>query len=356
MKLRVAAAALLFAASGASAGDALEHELLIFGSAEGAHVPESSLTTSDTRSETFAADILLSLQRGNASLLGEYLLTDHEGDLERFYLGWEPSSHFNLSVGRFHQPGSVWNSEHHHGQYLQTTITRPAAENWEDDGGIIPQHVTGALVESDWDLPADRVLKFAAGGGLIPVLEPGGLEPFDLVHPDAHQHRLGYQARIALQADPFGESGAGIVFAQEDIGVRGGPLPQLPSLKYVDFTLAGAYATWVHGDWKVSAVGYYVDAGLPGTTVRDSDFLTGYVLGEAPLYRNLRAFARWENTSHVRDSPYLEFFPAFVNRRTTLGVRWDFLRKQAITAEVAKARNEAERFNEYRVQWSAALL
>ena len=106
----------------------------------------------------------------------------------------------------------------------------------------------------------------------------------------------------------------------------------------------------------MSAVGYYIDAALTGTSARDSDFLTGYVLAEAPLYRNVRAFARWENTSHVLEAPYLEFFPEFVNRRTTLGVRWDFLRKQAITAEVAKARNAAQHFNEYRVQWSAALL
>jgi hypothetical protein len=33
-------------------------------------------------------------------------------------------------------------------RYLQTAISRPAIENWEDEEGLIPQHITGAPVES----------------------------------------------------------------------------------------------------------------------------------------------------------------------------------------------------------------
>ena len=50
--------------------------------------------------------------------------------------------------GRFHQPGSAWNNELHHGHYLQTAITRPAIEAWEDEEGLIPQHLVGTLLES----------------------------------------------------------------------------------------------------------------------------------------------------------------------------------------------------------------
>jgi hypothetical protein len=358
MLLRCLAGALVLAVSTAVAGEGepLEHQLLVFGSAEVARVPRSNLTTIYSRPEVLAADVLFTLQRGPIKLLGEFEVNDHESDLERFQIGWEPSEHMVLWLGRFHQPGSIWNSEYHHGQYLQTPITRPGVENWDDDGGVIPQQFTGVLTESNWNLPDGRVLKIAAGSGLTSVLTPEGLKSFDLLRPNADEHRFGYQGRVALMSDQFSESGAGLVFAKEKIAWRDAPPALFPTLRYVDFTLAGAYATYAHGSWKLQAVGYYIDAQLIGTHARDSDLLTGYVTVEDALTHNLRVFVRREDSSHLSEAPYLRLFPLFPTARSTLAVRWDFMRRHALTAELADTYTATDHYMEYRLQWSAALL
>jgi hypothetical protein len=347
---------LAVSAAAAAEGEPLQHQLLAFGSAEVAHVPKSNSTAIYSRPEVLAADVLFTLQRGPFKLLAEYELTDHESDLERFQIGWEPSEHMVLWLGRFHQPASIWNSEYHHGQYLQTPITRPGVENWDDDGGVIPQQFTGVLAESNCDLPGGRVLKIAAGGGLTPVLTPEGLRPFDLLCPEADKHQFGYQGRVALMSDQFSESGAGLVFAQEKIAWHDAPPALFPMLRYVDFTLAGAYASYVHGSWKLQAIGYYIDAQLTGTHFRDTDLLTGYVTVEDALPHNLRLFVRREDSSHLSEAPYLRLFPRWPTARSTLAVRWDFMRRHALTAELADTYTATNHYIEYRLQWSGALL
>jgi len=96
----------------------------------------------------FDADVIFGFTHGQFRVFGEYFITGDEHDLERFQVGYEVVPDTVLWLGRFHQPASAWDTEHHHGRYLQTAITRPAIENWEDEQGLIPQHITGALVES----------------------------------------------------------------------------------------------------------------------------------------------------------------------------------------------------------------
>jgi hypothetical protein len=347
---------LVVSAAAAGEGEPLQHQLLAFGSAEVAHVPRSDSTTIYSRSEVLAADVLFTLQRGPIKLLGEYELTDHESDLERFQIGWESSEHMVLWLGRYHQPASIWNSEYHHGLYLQTPITRPGVENWDDDGGVIPQQFTGVLAESNWNLPGGRVLKIAAGGGLTSVLTPEGLKSFDLLRPDTDKHRFGYQGRVALMSDQFSGSGAGLVFAQDKIAWRDAPPALFPMLRYVDLSLVGAYASYVHRSWRFEAVGYYIDAQLKGTSFRDSDLLTGYLTLEDAIVPNLRVFVRREDSAHLSEAPYLRLFPRWPTVRSTFAVRWDFMRRHALTAELADTYTATDHYIEYRLQWSAALL
>jgi hypothetical protein len=50
----------------------------------------------------------------------------------------------------------------------------------------------------------------ALAGGLAPKLTNGGLQPFDLVHPDSGR-RPGDQARASLHPGEFSDSGFGLV-------------------------------------------------------------------------------------------------------------------------------------------------
>ncbi len=64
-------------------------------------------------------------------------------DLERMQIGYVFSDAATVWAGRFHSPWGYWNTAYHHGQQIQTTLTRPKFLEFEDRGGIIPAHSVG---------------------------------------------------------------------------------------------------------------------------------------------------------------------------------------------------------------------
>jgi hypothetical protein len=66
-------------------------------------------------------------------------------EVERVIIRFDQSDLFKVSFGKFHTPINWWNTEFHHGQWLQTTISRP--EMVQFGGRFIPVHFVGALVE-----------------------------------------------------------------------------------------------------------------------------------------------------------------------------------------------------------------
>jgi hypothetical protein len=283
-------------------------------------------------------------------------LSDHEGDLERFQLGWQASQDTVIWIGRYHQPTSVWNHDHHHGQYLQTSITRPAIDEWEDLGGILPQHFTGALIESSKPVFGSWRLRMAAAGGLAPQITDQGMEPFDLGHPDHNHRQMGYQARASLHPGEFSESGIGVLAADDDLAQVGPQTPPMVGLDYVNLKLLGVFGTYAAHSWKVLGTAYYADAQLYyiGSTVHDH-FEVGYVQGEWRLPHDLTVYARLEGSAHVSGSAYLDLFEEFRRTRQLGGVRWDFAKRQAATFELGRTHTLNGAFSEARVQWSAAL-
>lgn len=84
----------------------------------------------------------------NLSFLSEIALEEGEGgeskaEVERVFIRYARSDQFHLSVGRVHTALGYWNEAFHHGRILQPTVDRPAALQFEDDGGILPVHAVG---------------------------------------------------------------------------------------------------------------------------------------------------------------------------------------------------------------------
>jgi hypothetical protein len=349
--------ATVLVAASAGAQD-VQHELLVFGSGEIARTTGADEDATEVDEEKIAADVLFSLQRDSFKVFGEYLLTNHESDLERFQVGWEPTEHSVLWFGRFHQASSVWNHEHHHGQFLQTSVTRPASEEWEDEGGIIPQHFVGTLWESSWRIGNGYPLHTAFGGGIAPILTEEGLEPFDLLHPDLSDHKFGAQARIAYLPHELNETGIGLLYAHNEIAAEGGSPATIAPFDHIDQSVIGAYVKYDSDRWKLTATGYYVSSWFEGagTAPLRNNFFVGYGQLERDFAHGLEVFARHENSAHAGDSAYLELFPKFVLRRTTLGARWQFARSHAVTLEISDSTSRTRSYHEFRLQWSAALL
>jgi hypothetical protein len=83
-------------------------------------------------------------------------------EVERFIIRYDLNDYFKLSFGRYHTPINYWNTAFHHGQWLQTTISRP--EMTQFGGSFIPVHFLGSLAEGV--LPAGGLnFNYAAGMG-----------------------------------------------------------------------------------------------------------------------------------------------------------------------------------------------
>ena len=346
-------------------GDPLQYELLLMPSAQAVGTFDRHAAVTEIVDQVVQVDTLFTVQHGPFKLFGEYLLSDHEGDLERFQLGWQASQDTVIWIGRYHQPTSVWNHDHHHGQYLQTSVSRPFMDEWEDLGGILPQHFTGMLIETSHAAFGSWRLRTAIGGGIAPYITADGLEPFDLLHPSSERHQVGYQGRISLHPSEFSESGFGILAATDELPVVGlaatpGHVtvgPPIPGLDHADLKLLGAFGVYAAADWKVLGTWYHASTQLNSPVASlASNFGIGYVEAERRLPHEFTVFARWEDSANARQCLYLKLFPMVVQERNVLGLRWDFVPRQALTVQLSKTHTLNGPFSDIRLQWSAAFL
>jgi hypothetical protein len=76
---------------------------------------------------------------------GSPAATGFNAEVERAVVRFNQSDYFKVSFGRYHTPINYWNTAFHHGQWLQTTISRP--EMTQFGGSFLPVHFVGTLVE-----------------------------------------------------------------------------------------------------------------------------------------------------------------------------------------------------------------
>ena len=310
------------------------------------------------------ADVIFGLTHEQFRVFGEYFITPEEHDLERFQIGYEVVPDTMLWLGRFHQPASAWDTEHHHGRYLQTAITRPAIENWEDEEGLIPQHITGALVESRRPLGSAAGLQIDGGVGAGPAVTADQNEPITLIGNNPGKHGLSLTGRLAYLPDYVANSSAGLLLGHDQLFVRNPIAVAKLGSDHVSLGIYGAYADWSVDAWRFIGTWYYVDVQLDRPTP-DESFMTGYVQVERQLPHRLTAFVRLEDSARMQESRYVALFDDHSSdhssdldvtvRRQGGGLRWDYARRQALTCELSHETSLSQRAFEVRVQWSAAI-
>ena len=94
-------------------------------------------------------------------------------EVERIIIRYDLNDYLKLSFGRYHTPINYWNTAFHHGQWLQTTISRP--EMTQFGGSFIPVHFVGTLVEGA--VPASGLnlnYNFGLGNGRGAVISRPG--------------------------------------------------------------------------------------------------------------------------------------------------------------------------------------
>jgi hypothetical protein len=314
----------------------------------------------------FDADVVFGLTQHQFRVFGEYYITPSERDLERLQFGFEFVPETVLWLGRFHQPASAWNTEHHHGRYLQTAITRPFIEHWEDEDGLIPQHITGALIESRRSLGEESAIQLSGGAGAGPGITKDDSEahdelmPIDLIGSNPGRHRLSLTGRIAYLPEFVGTSSAGLLFGHDHLSTASPIALSAWGTGNLTLTVYGAYVDWNTGPWRVIGADYYVDADFDQG--RKESFISGYLQVERQLPFNLTAFGRIENSERMQESRYVRLFEDVDGdidvalRRNALGLRWDFFRRQALTIELSHVDSLIiRRSDEVRLQWSGVV-
>lgn len=355
---QLAAAGLVATLVGAPSVAEMQHEFLLFPSVDGFYTFSESDPSVDESSTKAALDLLYGYSGDRFRFLGEFLWSSDEAEFERLKAGVRLSESVSVWGGRFHAPAKFWTSEYHHGQYLQTSITRPALEEWEDDGGSAPAHVTGLMLETDFQRSDESALGIVASIGYAPILEEGALEAQELFE-SASDHGLSLNLRVAYRPEFLGSTQFGLLAGWNEIKVEPAavPLPGEPST--IDQAMLGAFGDWYWDKLRLlgSVVYYDITLEVPTQDVDDSH-LRGYVQLEYQANETVTVFGRLEGGIDQDDSTYLALINSAITERYMLGARWDVAEHHALTVEVANTTfgaspSGSRDFNEVRLQWSA---
>jgi hypothetical protein len=336
-----------------------QHDLLLFLSGGPAYNEVSPESGPDGTEFVADADIVYSYTNGRFKILGEYLLSTDESELERLKLGWREADTIGW-IGRFHSPSRYWNSTYHHGQYMQTSISRPLIEQFEDDGGVLPTHIAGFMLETMNSLKGSTGLQTTVSFGAGPSIGKEQLQPVDLLDPDSN-HGAAADLRLGFLPDQFGDNQIGLIMGWADLEIDENETAEQVGLQRVEQYTIGAYLDWNWPNWKVVGTVVYVNNQdkLQTRTLEDS-FTSGYIQAQYSFHEDWILYGRLEESNDAEDSLYLTLFPNTIADRQVLGLRFDFARSQALTLEVARVIEFAEagtqdRFGQAMLQWSTVL-
>lgn len=336
-----------------------KHDMLVFLSLERHEIFSSSDPELEGFETPATSDFLYTYNSDRFRFLAEYIWSSSENELERFQGAWQIDDATMLWVGRYHAISKYWTTEYHHGQFMQTSISRPGVEEWEDDGGPMPSHITGLWLDRDYSIKERSAINLGLSTGLAPKFAAHGLVPFDFLNPESG-HEFAVSGRLVYRPDILSMNQFGLSLAYNDIAVEPELSPILTDLNSIRQATFAVFSDWWWEDWRLSTNWVYFDMDLryrDGGTVGE-DFILGYVQGEYEATENWTVFGRSELGIDEDDSLYLQLLSEFVARRNMIGVRWDFADSQALTMEAAETSAlgddfSHDRFKELRIQWSA---
>jgi hypothetical protein len=323
-----------------------ESEFLLFPFIQASYVsglPEDSPLDDDDYD--FGLNLFAAIENREFVFLGEALLVRDEQEIERLQLGWR-FGESKAWLGRFHNPIGYWNTQFHHGAYLQTSITRPAIVNYEDDNGVLPTHLAGLLIEGVKEND-NRGLGYAIAIATGPELADG-LEPLDVLSPASGSQGLALAINVYRQPVVYGPNRYGLFANYNEIPAweRG--------LEEIRQTIAGGYWNWESDFWRLIGSAFYVRNRL--SQVNDhqvDDFVAGYFQAERSLDDDWTIFGRVEKTFASDNDVYLALFPDDVREKILGGLRLNLFNRHSVTLEISSNDEQDGRYRHFMLQWAA---
>jgi hypothetical protein len=253
--------------------------------------------------------------------------TGFNAEVERVIVRFDQSDQLKVSFGRYHTPINYWNTAFHHGQWLQTTISRP--EMVQFGGRFIPVHFVGALAEGS--IPAGGLnLNYQAGvgngrGSVISRANDAG---------DNNARPAWLVTAFAKPDRPLWLQVGGSVYFDR-ITIAGRP--------EVDERIVAAHAVWLREDPEVIAeIAHARHRDVNGLVSAGN--LAYYVQAAYRLPPPAAAFKPYYRFEHIdidRRDPVFSTIPNLDG--STAGVRFDISTYVAIKTEVrSKRRSDAK--------------
>ncbi len=333
-------------------------DLLLFPSITSVHQSQQDV---DLAPKEFvpAVDIFYTHDFDQTRFLTEFLKSSQEAELERLQFGWHILPGKTLWVGRFHNPISFWNTEMHHGDFLQTSLSRPTVANYEDELGPLPTHISGVLLESTRTI-GDSEINYMADLGVGPTFMDTSLEPLDLLNPVntgkvAGSFRLGFHPEIG---NP-NQFGAALGYARIPFNNAVTDTVSNALVDEVQQTVLNAFLNYEKGKFHLIGELFVFDDLVSGTG--NSSRYTSVSAYLQPEYKpgesgRMTLYARIETTPNAAEDGYLSLFKEFSPHQLFAGIRYDITAKQAIKVEAGRTqRQDGLEFNSISAQWCMVL-
>jgi hypothetical protein len=243
--------------------------------------------------------------------------TGFNAEVERAIIRFDQSDLLKVSFGRYHTPINWWNTAFHHGQWLQTTISRP--EMAQFGGRFIPVHFVGALAEGvapsgGWNISYQA----GVGNGRGNVISRAG---------DAGDNNDVPAVLLNVSTKPdraFGLQVGGSLYADR-VTAAGRP----------DFSerIVAAHAVWQHEDPEIIAEIADVRHKQVGGSQTTSN-LAYYVQAAYRLPSSARLWKPYYRFEHIDIDAKDVVFAGVPNLDgSTVGVRYDITTYAAIKTE-----------------------
>lgn len=290
-----------------------------------------------------ALDLVVTGSDGSIDWLSDIFVSRDEHEWSRLYAGWRFDSQNIVSVGKFHNLQGYWNTQFHHGAFLQTTIDKPGIV---EDSAPLSLDYVGAQFDGKLSQWGEGLLNYSLGIGKGAVMDEKLESPH--IVGSARLGDLSLGLRLSYTLDETLPTQIGAFLARNRIPVENNSWTRITQ------DIGGLFANWEADPFRVIGELYAFSDKLEGSGATASgSFVYGYVQGEYRFASHGTAYARVEETGGADADPLLALLPDFALHKQLIGLRYDVARNQAVTLEAARVKRPDTRFRQLQLQWSA---
>ncbi len=237
-------------------------------------------------------------------------------DVERIWVRYYIEDYFQVSAGKFHTGLGYWNRAYHHGAVLHTSIDRPFMLFFEDEGGLLPIHLTGLLFSGSGmgDLNFGYDIMVGNGIGSTPTEE--------------NDHTKSLSAYFHIK--PMDGLDAGVSFYKDRIARKvlddAVPAPLNP----IDQQMFGASLNYNHHN--IEFLTEYLNVNNKDNKTGTSGVTNAFYVLTSYAFPKVRPYFKYDYVKFDSNEPFYRGRDDV--KIITLGLRHDFNFLSAIKAEV----------------------